>query len=207
MAVSRKGRKPKKQQVQRMVSIPRDVVLSPQSELPRHVRGQDRSRRKKSVEELSWRHFDELIQQLAKEVQETFKPQAVVGVAHGGVFVGGAVASALGCEFFPVRISRRSRDHKKRVKQVAEMPAELKKRRTLIVDDVASSGDTLELAIALAKKVGAGEIKTACLVRREEGYSPDWYAISTDGLVVFPWDYQTVVEDERFEVDPDKAGA
>ncbi len=176
-------------------------------EPPRQARGQDRSRRKSKVVELSWAEFDRLAQRLVQEVRKTFAPQAVVGVAHGGVFVGGAVAAALGCEFFPVRISRRSRDQGSRPKLAGVMPKELKRRRTLIVDDVASSGDTLELAISLAERAGASEVKTACLVCREGGYQPTWMALGTEDLVVFPWDYQTVVEDGRFDVDPDKAGA
>ena len=72
--------------------------------------GRDQSRQRSSVKELSWADFDRAVQELARTIGTSFKPQAVVGVAHGGVFVGGAISSALGCEFFPVRISRRSRD-------------------------------------------------------------------------------------------------
>jgi hypothetical protein len=126
----------------------------------------------------------------------------VVGVAHGGVFVGGALASALRAEFFPVRISRRSRDRspRKSPRMYGEMPAELKRKRVLIADDVASSGDTLELAKALLDRVGARETRTASLVARAGGYAPDWVTLVTGALVVFPWDYSTVTEDERFEV-------
>jgi len=69
-------------------------------------------------------------------------------VAHGGVFVGGAISSALGSDFFPVRISRRSRDRSdaNKPRMSGEMPRELKGRRVLIVDDVAASGDTLQMA-------------------------------------------------------------
>ncbi|HSP79632.1 MAG TPA: hypothetical protein VLQ93_13935 [Myxococcaceae bacterium] len=48
---------------------------------------------------------------------------------------------------------------------------------------------------------------TAALVVRPEGYAPGFGALSTESLVVFPWDYQTLTEDDRFDVDPDKAGA
>jgi len=50
------------------------------------------------------------------------------------------------------------------------MPRELKGKRVLIVDDVVSSGDTLELATALARKVGAREVNTASLVARPGGF-------------------------------------
>lgn len=201
-----KGRRPSKARVQRIESIPPDVVLAPQAEVPRELAALERPRRfAGSVKELSWMEFDRLVQEMSRSIKRTFKPDAIVGVAHGGVFVGGAIASALSLDFFPVRISRRSRDkasaapqhNKKKPRLAGEMPKELKGRRVLVVDDVASSGDTLELAKALLQKVGAKAFATACLVCKEEGYQPDYQALATDQLVVFPWDYD-LIEDDRF---------
>lgn len=190
-------------------SVPDDVVLAPQAEAPRHLIGQDRSGPKSRVRELSWAQFDVHVQALARTVKASFKPDAVVGVAHGGVFVGGALASALRADFFPVRITRRSRDSAPRStpRLYGEMPKELKGRKVLIVDDVSSSGDTLELATELLQKIGAKHLRTATLITRESGFAPDYTAITTDELCVFPWDYDAVTEDARFDVDPDKAGA
>ncbi|HZI12803.1 MAG TPA: phosphoribosyltransferase [Myxococcus sp.] len=199
-------------QAQKLVSIPEDVVLAPQVEAPRQPTGKDQSRgRHAGIRELTWAEFDKAVQELAGAIRDSFEPQAVVGVAHGGVFVGGALSSALGCEFFPVRISRRSRDaggaRANNPRMAGEMPRELKGRRVLIVDDVASSGDTLELATQLAREVGAKRVETACLVARPEGFAPDYCALATAALVVFPWDYEPVTGDARFDEDPDKAGA
>ncbi len=159
--------------------------------------GRDRSIRPEKVRERA----------LARTISRTFTPEAVVGVAHGGVFVGGALASALGCEFHPVRISRRSRDNRPRrsPRMFGRMPPELKGKRTLIVDDVASSGDTLQLASKLALKAGAAEALTACLVTRGSGFRPGWTGFSSPDLVIFPWDYEPVTEDRRFSVGPEKA--
>lgn len=183
--------------------------LAPQAEVPRQGSGTDRSTHKSAVRELSWSQFDRQIQTLARRIREAFKPDAVVGVAHGGVFVGGAIASALAADFYPVRISRRSRDMRARAapRLSGELPRELKGKKVLIVDDVVNSGDTLELALSLARRVGARDARTACLVARETGYAPDFVGMTTSTLFVFPWDYEPVVEDGRFDVDPDKAGA
>lgn len=216
MAIKRtatRGKRPEqktaKSQAEKILSVPTDFVYAPQVEVPRQLTGRDQSRQRTSVQELTWAAFDRHVQALAREIQAAFKPQAVVGVAHGGVFVGGALSSALGCEFFPVRISRRSRDKgtRKQPRLSGEMPAELAGKRVLVVDDVASSGDTLGLAVELALKVGARETRTAVLVSRPGGFVPDHHALETQGLVVFPWDYEEVAEDARFDVDPDKAGA
>jgi len=161
------------------------------------------------VRELTWSEFDRVVRALARRISKTFTPEAVVGVAHGGVFVGGALASALGCEFHPVRISRRSRDNRLRrsPRLFGRMPPELKGKRALIVDDVASSGDTLRLATKLALKAGAAKALTACLVTRAGRFQPEWRGFSSSDLVIFPWDYEPVTEDRRFSVGPEKAGA
>ncbi len=179
------------------------MYLAPQAEAPRSPSGQDRSSaRPRGPVELSWSRFDKLVAALALEVRDGFRPTAVVGVAHGGVFVGGALASALNCDFFPVRISRRSRDKvvRKSPRLFGEMPKELAGETVLVVDDVAQSGDTLELACALAEKAGAKEVRSCALVRREGGYQPDFYSLDTEDVLVFPWDYDLVAEDERFQV-------
>jgi hypoxanthine phosphoribosyltransferase len=201
--------KPSKQKVEKLVSIPSDLVLAPQVEAPRMPTGRDQSRQRSAVRELSWADFDRAVQEMARAIRKSYKTDAVVGVAHGGVFVGGAISSALGCEFFPVRISRRSRDRNGSHKPLltGEMPRELKGRRVLIVDDVAASGDTLEMATTLVRKTGAREVMTACLVARPEGYVPDFCALPTSAFVVFPWDYEPVMGDDRSDLDPDKAGA
>lgn len=190
-------------------SLPDDVVLAPQAEAPRELIGQDRSGPRSRVRELSWAQFDVHVQALARMVKAGFRSDAIVGVAHGGVFVGGALASALKQDFFPVRISRRSRVSSTRStpKLFGEMPRELKGRKVLIVDDVSASGDTLDLARELLSKIGAKDIRTATLITREHGFEPDFTAIKSDELYVFPWDYDAVTEDARFDVDPDKAGA
>ncbi|MBK7859163.1 MAG: phosphoribosyltransferase [Archangiaceae bacterium] len=148
---------------------------------------------------MSWAQFDRLVQQLARAAAK-FDPDAVVGVAHGGVFVGGALASAMLREFYPVRISRRSRDRGLRgsPRLSGVMPKELKGRKVLIVDDIASSGDTLQLAAAHAKSVGASAVQTAALVCRPSGFKPHFFALKEDTFFVFPWDYASVVEEPRF---------
>lgn len=160
----------------------------------------DRSFSRHAAHELSWAEFDRQVQALARAAA-SFKPEAVVGIAHGGVFVGGAVASALKAEFFPVRLTRRSRDSETRTPTglSSDMPKELARRRVLVVDDICSSGDSLEIAVRLAKAVGAAKVKTAALVTRPNGAVPDFTAFTTDAFFVFPWDYQAVVEDARFE--------
>ncbi len=145
---------------------------------------------KKAVREIGWAAFGEVARVLATRIAEDFRPEVVVGIAKGGVFVGGALAAALGADFHAVRIEKRRRDPSPLpVEAAAELPP-LSGKRVLVVDDVASTGATLAKTRALARKRGAREVRTAVLVVRPRGARPDFYAFETDALILFGWDYQ-----------------
>jgi hypoxanthine phosphoribosyltransferase len=144
---------------------------------------------KKAMREIGWAAFGEVARGLAARIHEAFRPDVVVGIAKGGVFVGGALAAALGAEFQPVRIEKRRRDAGGPGGPASELPA-LTGRRVLVVDDVAATGATLAKARAVARKAGAREVRTAVLVVRPSGARPDFHAFETDELILFAWDYQ-----------------
>lgn len=165
--------------------------------------GHDGSGARKAIRELTWAEFDRQVQGLAAAAAKSFKPDAVVGLVHGGVFVGGAIASALKVEFFPVRVTRRSRDTD--AVAASDIPTELKGRRVLVVDDISSTGDSLEFALKLARARGVKHLATAALVSRPGGYEPDHTAFSSDQFFVFPWDYAPLVNDARFATEGEAA--
>jgi hypoxanthine phosphoribosyltransferase len=143
---------------------------------------------KKAVRELGWAAFGEVSRALSAAIARRFSPSVVIGIAKGGVFAGSAIATALGAEFFPLRVEKRRRDTG--LAEVRTTLPDLTGRAVLVVDDVARTGATLAKARALAKKAGAREIRTAVLVTRPDGARPDFAAIETDELVLFGWDYE-----------------
>lgn len=152
----------------------------------------DRSGAKKEgLQELDWQGVAEASRELARQIARRFSPDLVVGVAKGGVFAGQEIANALGCPFFAVRLHRRSRDHGHRSPEASEtLPDDANGKRILIVDDIAGTGTTLQLAVEIAREAGCLEARTATLIVREGGYRPDWFGVETGDLVVFPWDYE-----------------
>ena len=113
----------------------------------------------------------------------------MLGIAKGGVFVGGALASALQADFRPVRLEKRRRDAAPMPEPAEQLP-DLTGKKVLVVDDVSSTGSTLAKARALCRKAGAREVRTAVMVKRPDGARPDWFALETDELILFGWDYQ-----------------
>jgi hypoxanthine phosphoribosyltransferase len=159
---------------------------------------------KKAVRELGWAAFGEVARVLAGRVALRFRPTVVVGIAKGGIFVGGALSAVLGAEFYPVRIEKRRRDAAAVPGDVAVELPDLHGKKVLVVDDVASTGATLARARALARKAGAKEVRTAVIVARPRGARPDFAAFETDELVLFGWDYE--LQGAVGPIDPGEVG-
>ena len=152
----------------------------------------DRSERTShGLRELVAEQLDAACRALAQEIVRSFEPEIVVGLVKGGAYAGEELATVLGCKFVPVRLHARSRDHGYRSPTAeSQMPAEVAGKRVLVVDDIPGTGETLDAAVVAAQKAGAVAVRTATLIARSSGYQPDFSAIQTDDLVVFPWDYE-----------------
>lgn len=143
-----------------------------------------RARREDGLREVGWAEFGELARDLAGRVAAAFRPDLVLGIVNGGIFLGGALAVHLGAEFQSLRVRKFGR------RSVPERPGDLTGRAVLVVDDVTVSGRTLGTACAAARKAGAREVRSAALVVRPDGHAADFHALNTRDLVVFGWDYQ-----------------
>jgi hypoxanthine phosphoribosyltransferase len=151
---------------------------------------------REGVEPITWDRFAQLSRGLAERL-ETAKIDLVVGVARAGLFPATAVACALRCEFFPVRLSRREADEVRHDHPVWRVPVSesVKGRRVAIIDDVADTGETLEAVRQAVIARGASSVVTATLVSHSWAEpAPDFAALRSDALVLFPWDQQVLVE-------------
>jgi hypoxanthine phosphoribosyltransferase len=144
--------------------------------------GESRTRPQSKVREISWAEFGEVARLLGEHIAGRFKPDVVLGVVNGGVFVGGALAPALGAEFHPVRFSGAGK-----MAPGDRLPP-LAGKKVLAVDDVTVSGKTLGGVCKVAQQAGATEVRTAALVMRPGQNRPDFFAMETDDVVVFGWD-------------------
>lgn len=159
-----------------------------------------RARPDDRVREIGWAEFGEVARELAERIAEQFQPEVVLGVVNGGVFLGGALANSFRAEFRPLHV------RKYRRRSVAQAVTGLRGKKVLVVDDVTVSGQTLGAGRFTAEKSGAGEVRTAALVVRPDGHHADWFALETDELVVFGWDYQLHGGPGGGEGDPGEVG-
>lgn len=156
------------------------------------------------VLELDWQTFGELCRALAMRVANSgYEPEMVVGIAKAGVIPGAVVASILRCDFYSLKITRREGDEvRERPVILSEAPRQAAGKRILIVDEICTSGATLRTATNAMRNVHPEEIRTATSLVRLGGHKPDYSALETEALVVFPWDRQVIGEEGEIVVNP-----
>lgn len=155
------------------------------------------------VLEVSWDLFGELCRALALRVYREYDPDLVVGIATAGVIPAAVIADILQVDFYSMKITRREEGEMPEL--VTTAPVQAGGRRVLLVDEITTSGETLRLALAALRDVIPADIRTATCFSRPGGFSPDYHALETDAVVVFPWD-RKVIEDGELVVHPTYRG-
>ncbi|HZD03681.1 MAG TPA: phosphoribosyltransferase family protein [Longimicrobiales bacterium] len=153
--------------------------------------------------DLSWEMFGELSRALALRVARDYDPELVVGIARAGVIPGAVIASILRVDFFSMKISRKEggEEVRERPAILSAAPTQAWRRRVLLVDEIATSGDTLRLGLAAVRDTGPDEVRTATCFVRPRGYKPDYFALETDQTIIFPWD-RKIFRDDALVVNP-----
>jgi hypoxanthine phosphoribosyltransferase len=151
----------------------------------------------KGVFEVEWPMFGELSRALALKVVRDYDPEIVVGIATAGVVPGAVIAAILDREFHSIIVSRRYQAESVRESPAVfgAVPAAVRGRRVLIVDETCDSGATMRLAVGAIVNAGAGEVRTAVAFQTGP-YAPDYHALATESTIVLPWDREVLFEGE-----------
>ncbi len=160
------------------------------------------------VREVSWEEFAELSARLA-EMLAAKKIDTIVGIARAGLFPATAVACALRCELYPVRVTRRLHDEVVYDSPVWRVPVSplIEGKAVAVVDEIADTGETLAIVAAQVRELQAERVVTACLVSHSWARpSPDLSALVSDELIVFPWARQVLI-DGRWQPHPEVLAA
>ncbi len=164
--------------------------------------------RREGVEEISWDRFAQLSRALAEKLA-AHRIDAVVGIARAGLFPATAVACALRCDLHPVRVTRRAQDEVVSLhpEWKVDVPAEVAGRIVAVVDEIADTGETLAMVAARVRECGAAQVVAAALVAHSWANPlPEVVGLTSDALVIFPWDRQ-VLAAARWQPHPELAAA
>ncbi|HYJ50345.1 MAG TPA: phosphoribosyltransferase [Microbacterium sp.] len=153
-------------------------------------------------ERLSWDQFGEASRELAQAIlRDGFVPEVVVAIARGGLLPAGAIAYALGVK----NCGALNVEFYTGIGTVLDAPevlppaldiAYLDGRRVLLVDDVADSGRTLALAVALLRERGADVRSVTVYTKPGSIATPDYSWRETPLWIDFPWSWQGTVLDD-----------
>ena len=158
------------------------------------------------IMDLGWEGLGESLRLLVTKIAQDYQPEAVVGIAKGGVIPAVFISSAFLIDFFPIKLSRRKNE-----KVVREEPAwfvrptnDVKSLRILLVDDITVSGIELNVARKAVMDLGAKEVRTATLIVHSDGAKSDYFAIETNDLVIMPWD-KLFIDNLEWKMNPEYA--
>jgi hypothetical protein len=163
---------------------------------------------RKGIEEISWERFGELSRTLTEQLANK-KIDIVIGIARAGLFPATSVACALRRELYPIRVTRRVNDVVQYETPIwrVDVPSTVSGQRVAVIDEIADTGETLAIVAARALERGARQVWTLSLVAHSwANPRPDFTALTSDALVMFPWDKEVLTND-GWQMHPELAEA
>lgn len=151
---------------------------------------------------LTWQLFGDASRELSRTIVASgFVPDVVVAIARGGLLPAGALAYGIGaknCGAINVEFYTgigTVLDAPEVLPPVLDL-AYLTGRRVLLVDDVADSGRTLDLAVKLLVSRGAEVRSVTIYTKPTTIIEPDFAWKATDRWINFPWSADGTVAEE-----------
>lgn len=144
-------------------------------------------------EELDWAKYGVAVRELAQMVaDDDFRPDIILAIARGGLFVAGSLGYALSVKNLYVMNIEYYTGVDERLDVPVMLPPyldmyDMDDRRILVADDVADTGHTLEVVRDFCEgKVG--EVRTAVLYEKPQSVVKcDYIWKGTDAWINFPW--------------------
>lgn len=150
-------------------------------------------------EEFTWDDFGRAARELAQMIADSkWMPEVVIAVARGGLIPAGAISYALGTKICGSLNVEFYSDVAETLPEPIVLPPlldtdSLRGRKVLVADDVADSGKTLELTVAILEDTGA-DVRTATIYAKPSTvFEPDYVLRHTAKWITFPWSAQKPV--------------
>jgi uncharacterized protein len=141
--------------------------------------------------------YDMLLRQSLRIQADGYKPDIIIGVARGGIVPSRILSDLLEIRELAI-IQIEYYDGINKTKKVPILKqclnTQLNSKKTLLIDDISDSGNSLQLAKKHLEQQGAKKAKIATLYTKPETIAkPDYYEKLTSNWVVFPWDAKETV--------------
>jgi len=156
------------------------------------------------IRPISWQDFHGLCKGLAVAVSP-FEPEIILPIGRAGYYPGTLIAHMLQCDIYPIRLSRRVKDvvAHQTPQWLLEPPKVVQGRRVVIVDEICSTGETINVVSRKVAAMGAQAVKSAVLYAHSKGVLiPDYIGLISDALLLNPWDRE-IWKDGKFQFHPE----
>lgn len=144
-------------------------------------------------ENLDWQRFGEAARELAETIAaDGYRPDLILAIARGGLFVAGALGYALSVKNIYVMNVEYYTGIDERLPLPVVLPpvpdlVDLESARVLVADDVADTGHTLSLVHDFCKPKVA-DVRAAVLYEKPHSViSSEYVWARTDRWIAFPW--------------------
>ncbi len=133
---------------------------------------------------IGWNEFIELCNNLHDKLMLKIY-DGIIPIGRGGTIIGAMLASKLGTRLYPVFVVHRGSGKVKTTEVIRlDMAPELPSGKYLLVDDESYTGETFEL---IKTSLSHLRLETSSIICRKKRYAPDYYVLSTDEEVMFPY--------------------
>ncbi|MGI4894560.1 MAG: phosphoribosyltransferase [Janthinobacterium lividum] len=147
-------------------------------------------------EVLSWSLFGTAVRDLATTIAlDGYRPDVLLGIARGGLPLAAGLAYALDVKDTATINVEFYTGVETRLPEPAVLPpsidlAELSGRAVLVVDDVADTGRTLAVVVAMVRDAGADPRSVVIYRKPTTRLEPEYCWRSTERWIDFPWSAQ-----------------
>jgi len=157
------------------------------------------------VEEIPWSRLGGILIQLAEDIRRDWEPEIVVGIAKGGVIPAVFLSSVFQVDFFPIKLSSRHNEEvvRKEPKWFVFPTENVRDKKVLLVDDIVVAERTLCMAKERIEQFGPKEIRTATIAVHGVSVAPDYFALLTNALIIWPWDRDNLTDKGKWFVSPE----
>lgn len=137
-----------------------------------------------------------LIKQSEKILTNGFQPDIIIGIARGGWVPARLLSDLLGVNnISSIKVEFYLDVEKTRKKPILiqKLPIRISNKRVLLVDDVADTGMSLQLAKTYLLSYKNIELKIATIYKKPKSrIEPDYYEKITKNWIVFPWEIKEI---------------
>jgi len=142
----------------------------------------------------SWNDMWELSKEVAHKIRDSkFKPELIIAIARGGLVPAMNLSDILDVkDILCMRVEHwgKTAQKDKKAKIKTGIYTNIKGKVILLVDDVADTGESINISLKYIESLKPREVKTAVLIYKSQSrFKPDFYGEKTEKWrwIIFPW--------------------